>query len=61
MKPCPDCHTEDDEHPLWCPQAKRDAREREAQRAYRSTLPPLMGRLGPDLVVRPLGKGKREA
>lgn len=53
MKPCPDCYTEDDEHPLWCPQAKRDAREREAQRAYMSTLPPLVGSTAPIAKVRP--------
>ena len=54
MNPCPDCRTEDDEHPLWCPQARRDAREREALRPYprrswsTSTPPPIMEKAEPN-------------
>ena len=54
MNPCPDCRTEDDEHPLWCPQARRDAREREALRPYprrswsTSTPPPIMEKSEPN-------------
>ena len=53
MSPCPDCHAEDDEHERWCPVAKAKARRREYRETVEATLPPIMGRLGPDLVVRP--------